>query len=297
MTSKVLPLEDAIERFVPEGCALLAVGGMHMHNNPMSLVREIVRRRRRIRRLLTSPSGGLNADLLIGAGLVEEVVTAYIGFEHLGLAPCFRRAVEAGEVRVLESDEASISHGLYAGAGGLPFIPLPAGLELADVARANPESYRAVRDPFSGAMHIGVAPFRPDVALLHALESDREGNVWFGGSEFTDRLMALASGTVLVQVERVVDMADGGRSPSTAIPGFLVSAVIESPGGCHPTASHGAYAYDDQALRDYLQQARTREGFETYVPDGLGSSEAVYQSKAAARIAALRVAPKEVVRA
>jgi glutaconate CoA-transferase, subunit A len=51
--SKVLSLSEAVERLVPDGVGLLAVGGMHLHNNPMALVREVVRQRRAIRRLLT----------------------------------------------------------------------------------------------------------------------------------------------------------------------------------------------------------------------------------------------------
>ncbi|MDQ1482755.1 MAG: glutaconate CoA-transferase, subunit, partial [Actinomycetota bacterium] len=99
--SKVFSLSEAVERHVPDGVGLLSVGGMHLHNNPMALVREVVRQGRAIRRLLTSPCGALNADLLVGAGLVEEIATSYVGFEHLGLAPCFRRAVESGSIRIL----------------------------------------------------------------------------------------------------------------------------------------------------------------------------------------------------
>jgi hypothetical protein len=32
-----------------------------------------------------------------------------------------------------------------------------------------------------------------------------------------------------------------------------------------PTASHGAYAYDEPALRAYLKLARTEEGFAEYL--------------------------------
>src|SRR5579859_7490751 len=176
----------AIDRLVPEGTRLLAVGGMHMHNHPMDLVRELIRRRRGVRRLLTSPSASLAADLLIGAGLVDEVATAYIGFEHLGLAPAYRRAAESGTITVVELCEAAIVHGLYAGAGGLPFVALPPGLELSDVSRANPDHFRTITDPFTGARVLVAAPLRPDVALIHALAADESGNVYFAGAHFTE---------------------------------------------------------------------------------------------------------------
>jgi glutaconate CoA-transferase subunit A len=267
----------AIEDLIPEGTGLVAVGGMHMHNNPMELVRELIRRRRRVRRLLTSPSASLAADLLIGAGLVEEVATAYIGFEHLGLAPAYRRAAEAGSVTVLELCEAAIVHGLYAGAGGLPFVALPAGLELSDVSSANTEHFRTVTDPFTGGRVLVAAPLQPDVALIHALASDESGNVYFAGAHFTDRLMAMAAKKVIVQVERMAEPHEQAAHPAESVlPGFLVTAVVVAPGGCKPTASHGAYGYDEAVLRTYLKLARTEEGFAEYLQlNGMAAAEVV----------------------
>jgi glutaconate CoA-transferase subunit A len=249
--------EDAVAGLTDQDLRLVALGGMHMHNNPMELVRELVRQRRRIRRLLTSPSAGIGADLLLRAGLVDEIATSYVGFEHLGLAPWFRLRVEAGEVRVLEMDEASICHGLYAGAGGLPFIPLPRGFDLADVCRVNPESYAVVNDPFTGDRHLAVQALRPDLALIHATEADERGNAVFKGCSFTDRLMALASRRVVLQVERLLPAGmASGHPPGTTLPGFIVDTVVVASGGCLPTAAHGEYGYDEAALTEYLASAR-----------------------------------------
>jgi glutaconate CoA-transferase subunit A len=256
----------AIAKLVPAGTGLLAIGGMHMHNNPMELLREMIRQGRGARRLLTSPSGSIGADLLVGAGLIEEVATSYIGFEHLGLAPCYRRAVESGAVRVLEFCEAAIVHGLYAGAGGLPFVALPTGLELSDVSTANPEHFRTVTDPFTGERVLAAAPLRPDVALIHAQAADERGNAIFSRAHFTDRLMAMAARTVIVQVERLAAPSEVALHPAESVlPGFLVDAVVVAPGGCRPTASHGEYGYDEPELRHYLELARTEEGFAEYL--------------------------------
>jgi glutaconate CoA-transferase, subunit A len=266
---------EAIEELVPEGTGLLAVGGMHMHNSPMQLVRELVRRRRHARCLLTSPSASFAADLLIGARLVDEVATSYIGFEHLGLAPAYRRAAEAEAVTVLELCEAAIVHGLYAGAGGLPFVALPAGLELSDVSSANPEHFRTLTDPFTGLPVLVAAALRPDVALIHAAAADEHKNVYFAGAHFTDRLMAMASKNVIVQVERVAEPREMSEHPAeNVLPGFLVSAVVIAPGGCLPTASHGAYGYDEAAIRGYMKLARTEAGFAEYLQlNGMASAE------------------------
>jgi glutaconate CoA-transferase, subunit A len=267
----------AIEDLVPEGTGLVAVGGMHMHNNPMELVRELIRRRRGARRLLTSPSASLAADLLIGSGLFSEVATAYIGFEHLGLAPAYRRAAESRTVTVLELCEAAIVHGLYAGAGGLPFVALPPGLELSDVSRANPDHFRTITDPFTEGQVLVAAPLRPDVALIHALAADESGNVYFAGAHFTDRLMAMAAKKVIVQVERMTEPHEMAAHPAESVlPGFLVTAVVVAPSGCRPTASHGAYGYDEAALGTYLKLGRTAEGFAQYLQlNGIAAAEVV----------------------
>ena len=248
--------EEAVAELVPPG-ACVAVGGMHMTAAPMALVREIVRQEIRIGRLVTSPSTSIQADLLIGARLVEELVAPYVGFEDLGLAPAFRRAVEQGTVRLLESDEGGLTHALYAGAGGIPFVPLPAAIGRSDVPGTCPELYREVVDPFTGESRWAIRAIRPDVALIACAEADEEGNVAFGRVPFTDRLMALAARRVIVQVERLVSSEEiATHEPGTTVPAFLVAAVAVAPGGCAPTASPGFYPRDEAALREYLGAAR-----------------------------------------
>jgi glutaconate CoA-transferase, subunit A len=259
MTVQLTP-DVAIAELVPAN-ATVGVGGMHATAAPMALVRELVAQQVPIRRLVTSPSTSLQADLLIGAGLVEELVSAYVGFEDLGLAPCFRRAAEQGMLRVLECDEGGLTHALYAGSGGIPFVPLPAGIGETDIPGVDPELYRQVTDPFTGETAWAIRAIRPDVALIACAEADEEGNVAFGRAPFTDRLLALAARRLVVQVERLVPTATiAAHEPGSTLPAFLVSALVVAPGGCRPTASPGAYDRDETELRAYLQAASTDEG-------------------------------------
>jgi glutaconate CoA-transferase subunit A len=267
LASKISDSTGQVARLVAEG-ELVAIGGMHMHNNPMALIREVVRKEVPVKQLLTSPSGSMGADVLIGAGLVEEVLTSYIGFEHLGLAPCFRRAVESGRLRVRDLSEGALTHGLYAGASGIPFIPLPRGEELADVWRANTDDFRQGTDPFSSESVLAVRALRPDVALIHAKAADEAGNAMFVGAYFTDRLMAMAAKRVVIQVEKIASANEVASRPAgTTLPGFLVDMVVVVPGGCLPTSSMGTYDYDETALREYLKLAKTPDGFQQYVYD------------------------------
>lgn len=274
--SKVVGLKEAVATFVPDPCPSLAIGGMHMHNNPMALVRELARQGKRIDRLITSPSAGLNADFLIGAGLVREILTSYVGFEHLGFAPNFRRAVERGILKVVEADEAFLVLGLFAGAGALPFIPYPADTVASDITRVNGE-LRRTKDPYSSREVVVIPPIRPRVAFIHCQEADSFGNGVFLGSPFTDRQMALAAETTILQVERLVPTEKiAAYASEQVIPGFLVTAVVPVPYGCYPTASHGFYNYDEQHLLAYIKASQTEEGFHNYVGAVLSSEEEEY---------------------
>lgn len=267
-TSKVMELESAVESLVPAQSESLWVGGMHMHNVPMALVRECIRQGKRFETFYAGPSSSLAAELLIGAGLVERVVVGYIGFEHIGLAPVFRRAAEGGESKIefIEADSGSMTLGLQAGAWGQPFAPLPRGIIATSLPEASPGFYRLVTGPFDDEMYAVVEAIRPSVALIHCQQADEYGNGIFKGSAFTDRLLALAAHTVLLQVEGVVDNNQVLKYPlQTGIPAMNVAAVIPVNFGCHPTSSHRYYNYDDVHLRLYLKAAATDSGFQGYM--------------------------------
>ncbi len=229
---------------------------MHMTSAPMALVRELIRRRVRVGRLVTSPSASIQADLLVGAGLVDEIVSPYVGFEHLGLAPSYRRAVETGQLTVRECDEGSLTHALYAGAGGIPFVPCPPGLEATDIPAVNPEFYRRVVDPFTGDEGWAIPALRPDVAIIACARADHQGNVALGRFPFTDRLMALAARQLVVQVEEIVDSGElVDLAPAETIPAFLVTAVVVAPRGCHPTSPPGYHDRDEEYPAAYPRAA------------------------------------------
>jgi glutaconate CoA-transferase subunit A len=68
----------------------------------MALIREIIRQGRRRLGLITVPTGGLNVDLAVGAGVADRLHFAQVGLEEYGMAPNFRAAVQAGRLHCLE---------------------------------------------------------------------------------------------------------------------------------------------------------------------------------------------------
>ena len=266
--SKVKTLEEAVAERIPEHSPSIWVGGMHMHNVPMALVRECIRQRRKFETLYAGPSYSLAAELLIGAGLVEQVICAYIGFEHLGMAPVFRRVVESGakEPRIVDVEAGSLIMALQAGAWGQPFAPLPPGVENSDLPTSAPDYYKEVTDPFTHQVFLAVRAIRPAVALIHCQQSDEFGNGIFKGSPFNDHLLAMGADTVIMQVEGIISNDQVLKYPAqTGIPSFRTDAVVPVTFGCHPASSHRYYNYDDVHLRLYLKAAATPEGFDDYM--------------------------------
>jgi glutaconate CoA-transferase, subunit A len=264
--SKVTSTDVAIA-LLPERSESLWVGGMHMHNVPMALVREIIKQGKCFDTLYAAPSASLAADLLIGAGLVDRVVLGYVGFEHMGLAPALRRAAESGsKLEIIEADSGSMVLALQGGAYGQPFVVVPDGLQGTDLPAGSPGWYRPVNDPFTGAQRLAVPAVRPSLALVHCQQADEYGNGIFKGSVFSDRLLAFAADRVIMQVEQLVGNNQVIKYPQqTGIPAFLVHSVVPVNFGCHPTASHRFYNYDDVHIRLYLKAASTEEGFAEYL--------------------------------
>jgi glutaconate CoA-transferase subunit A len=65
--------------------------------------------------------------------------------------------------------------------------------------------------------------------------------------------------------------------------------VVEAPGGCYPTASHGAYNYDEEQINLYLSMAGSDAGVNEYLEQNVtGPTEGDYLEKASPRLDELR---------
>ncbi len=290
-----MELEACVAERISSGL-VVGLGGLHFHNMPMALVREMIRQEVEVERLIPSIDGSIDADLLIGAGLVREVQIAYLGLEFYGLAPRFRAAAEAGELRVRDCEEGGFGLALVAGAAGQPFAALPAGFfpedeTLPTVRSVNRDDYREVEDPFTGARHTLIRAIAPDVALIHCQAIDARGNCGFLGGTFLDIELAKAARVCIVQAE-----AEYEELPAACrgqLPGYAVDAYCVVEGGAHPGSSHGLYSYDDDHLRGYVAAARTDEGFAGYRERVIAASEQDYRTaeRVPERIAELASGP------
>jgi len=229
----------------------LAFGGIHSHNGPMALIREIIRRGTKGLKLIANVSAGMPADLLVGAGCVDTLTVCYVGMEHLGMAPRYRKAVEEKRIKVIDGDEIYYVLGLKAGALGLPFVPYPPGHEARDNPKREP-TYQRTTDPYTGREVIVSPAIAPDVAIIHAAKCDPFGNVVHLGSVVGDALIAKASRRTIVTTEEIVTLESIQADPKrTSIPGHYIDMVVKVPYGSHPLSCHGVYNHDEPALIAY----------------------------------------------
>lgn len=257
----------------------VALGGKTLHRAPMALVRELVRSG--VEDLtLVGLANSLDVDLPCGTGTASALHYGYVGFEALGLAPNYRRAVEAGAVDPLEGTCYTVATSLRAARSGVDSLPV-AGLAGSDLVDVNPHLSREA-DPTTGDARTVVESVDPDVALVHAAAATPAGDLRLGGADLTERLCAGAADTVLATAERVEDRESfAARRTETGVPNHLVDGVAEVPYGAHPTALPGAYDYDADEVERYRERSRAGE-FDDYVAEVIGESEADYRERAVA---------------
>lgn len=95
MSISLLNLAEAAA-MVKDGDDVAIAGNMEMA--PMAFVRELARRGVKGLRLVTVPTGGINVDLLVGAGALASVEFAQVSLGEYGMAPNFRRWVQEGRL-------------------------------------------------------------------------------------------------------------------------------------------------------------------------------------------------------
>jgi glutaconate CoA-transferase, subunit A len=251
--SKVTSLSDAV-RLVRDGDTI-GVGGMTLYRKPMAFVRELARTGVKNLTLLAFTSA-FDAEILAAAGSLSTLRTCYFGLEFLGLAPQARRATETGTVRVVEETEYSIAMGLQAALMRVPYLPSRDSEVGTDYFRIRPDLKRA-RCPVTGEVLTWFPAVTPRVSIIHAPLADEAGNAWLGGQNCVDAQLAMAAEMTIVTTERIATSgeirdAQGGAG----LVSFMVDAVVEVPGGAHPTSCYPDYQLDVAHIARYLKGAR-----------------------------------------
>jgi glutaconate CoA-transferase, subunit A len=259
---KIMPLSAAAD-LVPDGCTL-ALGGMTLYRRPAAFVRTLLKKFTGQggpgNLTLLSFTASYESDLLVGMGMVKTVRSCYFGLEIFGLAPMFTYFANRGEIEILEETEASLALGLRASMAGIGFMPGRAWLGT-DLPRLRPD-VKFIHDPYTGEELPAFPAIHPDVAVIHALKADREGNALIGANKGVDEELALTARTVIVTAEEIVPELDRAD-----IIGPLVHAVVHAPLGALPTSCHPLYPFDGEGLLEYTERVSDPVSLTAYLKD------------------------------
>jgi glutaconate CoA-transferase, subunit A len=239
----------------------------------MAATRELLRRGVRNLHLVCVPVGGMQADVLIGAGCVATLETSAVSLGEYGPAPRFGDAVRTGKIKVLDSTCPAIYAGLQAAEKGLPFMPLR-GIIGSDLFLRR-DDWRVIDNPFqSDDKIVALAAIKPDIALFHAPYADRFGNVFIGRDR---ELMTLAhaSQSTLVTAEVIVehDLLAEVTTASGTIPALYISAIAHAKGGAAPYKFHEYYGDEEATLANYAAAANTQAGFDRFVANWINAAQ------------------------
>jgi glutaconate CoA-transferase subunit A len=258
MQEKLTTLDQAIAA-VNDG-DVVALQNMATQAAPMALVRELIRQEKRELGLVVLV-GGMAVDWLAAAGVIDRLIGAAVSMEQFGLCQQYRKAVEGGRIRVEEISETILNARLGAGARNLPFMTTRGGIG-SDLLALNPENLKMLEDPFGGFPVLACRALVPDVALIHAHQADRFGNIQYEPTVMWPDIgiMPKAAKRVIVTAEKIVDSEVLRLHPDrTILPGFMVDAVVEVPYGAHPTSFPPNYGYDSRFHHEWTEVSRDSE--------------------------------------
>src|SRR4051812_45336823 len=261
--AQLLSLADAVAQLVHDGDAVALEGFTHLI--PFAAGHEVLRQRRRNLELIRMTPDVLY-DQMVGVGAARKLVFSYAGNPGVGSLHRLRDAVEhqwPAPLEIEEHSHAGMANRYVAGASGLP-CALMRGYVGTDLeARTRVER---VACPFTGEQLVAVPALNPDVAIVHAQEADRQGNVQLWGIPGVQKEAVLAAQRSLVTVERVVDELER-RPGAVVVPGWCIDAVAEAPGGSQPSYALGITQRDNDFYREWDQISRDRERFQAWMDE------------------------------
>lgn len=256
LKSKLMGEREAVERFVADGDYLVFDCAEAMRG-PMSLIREIIRQRKKDL-WVAGKFTFFIPSMLVAAGCVTK---ADMGF-FLGRGAVINNAVKEGKLKVYEYGNTVLTMRLKAGAMGIPYMPMRI-LGGTDTFRYS--AGKIVTDPFTGDALVAMPALNPDVAVIHVQQSDVYGNARVFGTGIAHVESALASRKVIISTEEIIETDEIRSDPGrTSIPYYVVDAVVHAPFGAYPGECAGYYASDPAGIVA-MGAADRMDGWDAYL--------------------------------
>jgi glutaconate CoA-transferase subunit A len=260
-----MTLTEAVAAVVRDGDTVALEGFTHLI--PFAAGHEVLRQGRRELELIRMTPDVLY-DQMIGVGAARRLVFSYGGNPGVGSLHRFRDAIENGWPRGVEIEEhshAGMANRYAAGAARLPFAVMRGyvGTDLMARTRVKP-----ITCPFTGEQLVAVPALTPEVAIIHAQEADRDGNVQLWGIPGVQKEAVLAAQRSLATVERIVHELRP-RPGGVVIPAWVIDVVAEAPGGSRPSYSLGITDRDNEFYRQWDGISRDREAFTKWMSENV----------------------------
>jgi glutaconate CoA-transferase, subunit A len=277
---KIQPLPEAVASLVQDGSFVALEGFTHLI--PFAAGHELLRQGRQDLTVVRLTPDVL-FDQMIGLGRVEKVIFSYGGNPGVGSLHRFRDAIENGWPRAIELREhshAGLANAYVAGASHLPFGVLR-GYAGTDLPEHN-DDIAFIDCPFTGERLSAVRAINPDVAIIHAQQADRQGNVQLWGLSGVQKEAVLAAKHAIVTVEEIVDEL-AARPRAVVLPSWVVDAVCHVPNGSWPSYAADFSVRDNGFYEEWDGIARDRDRFRQWMDDNVLNVSAPVGSPVAAR--------------
>jgi glutaconate CoA-transferase, subunit A len=260
--AEVVGLREAVAGLVSDGDSVALEGFTHLI--PTAAAHEIVRQEKKDLTLIRM-TPDLIYDQMIGMGCASKLIFSWGGNPGVGSLHRFRDAVEKGWPQPLEIEEhshAGMANRYVAGASNLPFAVLRGyvGTDLPKVT----STIAPITCPFTGEELMAVPALRPDVAVIHAQQADRRGNVAIWGIVGIQKEAVMSARRAIVTVEEIVDELEP-HPFQVVLPSVVVDAISVVPHGAHPSYADGYYDRDNAFYAAWDPVGRDREAFREWM--------------------------------
>ena len=269
-TDKRMSAQEAVAENVHDGDTFIV--GNYTLGMPLGFIYEVARQKKK-GLTLCSQSGHMTDEILMAAGCVDRLVTAYVtnlGGDEGGSPVA--RAWKQGKLQIEDYTNYNYNARLAAGMHGFSFMQVFEGILHTDLFEKRSfmgeNKYKVITCPFTGKDTVLVPALNPDVCVIHVQRADKFGNAQYWGAMGSVQAAALASKRIIVSCEEIVEHGVVESSPHfTIIPAFRVDAVVEMPWGAHPSDVLGYYNIDKLASAIILGALQTEAGTKAWLDE------------------------------
>lgn len=218
MPSKIMSSIDEALTDITDGSTVM-IGGFGLAGQPQELIDGLIRRGAQDLTIVNNNAGNgeVGLALLIKSGFVKKIICS---FPRQNDSYIFDEAYRAGKIELEVVPQGNLAERIRAAGAGIGGFFTPTGY---GTLLAEGKETRLI----DGKNYVLESPIHADFALIKAHKADPLGNlVYRKTARNFGPVMATAASTTIVQVSRVVEIAD--LDPEVIVtPGIFVNRIVE----------------------------------------------------------------------